>query len=60
MACLISFVGIAIECTSRTVAQFITGRIIIYYRYGRNPRRATGDEALISTKSVGAVEVATP
>jgi MFS transporter, SP family, sugar:H+ symporter len=31
--CVISFVGIIIECTSHLVVQFVLGRIIVYYRF---------------------------
>ncbi|KAK5171471.1 uncharacterized protein LTR77_004616 [Saxophila tyrrhenica] len=34
IVCLISFVGIIIECTATTVAQFVVGRIIVYYSVG--------------------------
>jgi sugar porter (SP) family MFS transporter len=32
--CVISYVGIIIECTSHKVAQFVVGRIIVYYSVG--------------------------
>ncbi|MCJ1305333.1 hypothetical protein MMC08_008147 [Hypocenomyce scalaris] len=32
--CIISFVGISIECSSHIVAQFVVGRIIVYYSVG--------------------------
>ncbi|KAF3407108.1 High-affinity glucose transporter ght1 [Talaromyces pinophilus] len=32
--CMISFVGIIIECTSHKVVQFVLGRIIVYYSVG--------------------------
>ena len=31
--CLMSFVGIIIECTAGPVSQFVVGRIIVYFRY---------------------------
>jgi hypothetical protein len=33
LLCLISLVGISIECTAHTVAQFVIGRIIVYHRF---------------------------
>ena len=32
--CIISFVGITVECTAHQVAQFVIGRIIVYYSVG--------------------------
>ncbi|CAL5867003.1 uncharacterized protein PFLUO_LOCUS1215 [Penicillium psychrofluorescens] len=32
--CIISFVGIILECTSKTMAQFVVGRIVVYYSVG--------------------------
>ncbi|KAI0016604.1 general substrate transporter [Xylariomycetidae sp. FL0641] len=34
LVCVISWVGIVLECTSHTVAQFVIGRIIVYYSVG--------------------------
>ena len=31
--CMVSFVGIIIECTAGPVSQFVVGRIIVYFRY---------------------------
>lgn len=31
---MINWVGIIIECTARTVAQFVVGRIVVYFSVG--------------------------
>ena len=33
VACLILFIGVILECTAHSVAQFVIGRCIVYYRY---------------------------
>lgn len=34
IVCVISWVGVTIECTSHTVAQFVVGRIVVYFSVG--------------------------
>ena len=54
--CGISFVGVVIECTSKAVAQFVVGRVIVYISVGLAENTATTYQAEITPASVrGAV-----